>query len=194
MIVTKRWLVGAALAVAVLQIGFLVSMIAGRASVLRTGQEVTLEVLPIDPRDLLRGDYVILGYPISTIGADLFADPLPGDGEGAARTVYVRLRPGDDGLWQAGAASLDAPPQPAPGENEVDIRGTIQDSWFEGQTLVSVSYGIERYYVPEGEGREIEQGIGVRPFRVKVAVARDGAAQIKALYDGDVMLYEEPFF
>ena len=58
--IPRRWLLPVAAAVAVAQIGFLVSMIAGRASILRTGQEVLLDVRPIDPRDLLRGDYVIL--------------------------------------------------------------------------------------------------------------------------------------
>ena len=55
-------LIAAAAAVAVLQVGFLSWMIAGRAAVLRDGAEVLLKVQPIDPRDLLRGDYVRLGY------------------------------------------------------------------------------------------------------------------------------------
>ena len=56
----RNWLIPAAIAVAALQIGFLSWNIASRASVLRNGQEVLLKVEPIDPRDLLRGDYVRL--------------------------------------------------------------------------------------------------------------------------------------
>lgn len=34
---------------------------------LRTGTEVILKTEPVDPRDLFRGDYVVLNYEISTL-------------------------------------------------------------------------------------------------------------------------------
>ena len=34
---------------------------------LLTGKEVLLKTVPVDPRDLFRGDYVVLRYDISTI-------------------------------------------------------------------------------------------------------------------------------
>jgi uncharacterized membrane-anchored protein len=34
---------------------------------LRTGEEVLLKTLPVDPRDLFRGDYVILRYDVSRV-------------------------------------------------------------------------------------------------------------------------------
>jgi hypothetical protein len=60
-----RKLVLCALLLALVQTGFLGWMIVGRAAVLRDGREVLLKVEPVDPRDLLRGDYVILNYEIS---------------------------------------------------------------------------------------------------------------------------------
>ena len=36
---------------------------------LKTGDEILLKTLPVDPRDLFRGDYVILRYEIGTINA-----------------------------------------------------------------------------------------------------------------------------
>jgi uncharacterized membrane-anchored protein len=61
-----------AVLVAVIQIGFLGWSIMGRAAILREGREVLLKVEPVDPRDLLRGDYVRLGYEAGTVvsGAD----------------------------------------------------------------------------------------------------------------------------
>jgi uncharacterized membrane-anchored protein len=59
---------------------------------------------------------------------------------------------------------------------------------------VSVKYGIERFYVPEGEGREIERDLRQRSFRMKVAVAKDGTAQIRSFHDGETMLYAEPLY
>ena len=53
------------LAVAVLQSAVLGWMLWDRISLLRDGQAILLDVEPVDPRDLFRGDYVILSYPIS---------------------------------------------------------------------------------------------------------------------------------
>lgn len=187
-----RFLLAIALAVAAVQIGILSSMILGRASMLRSSQEVTLEVLPVDPRDLLRGDYVVLGYEISGLPAALF------EGQGTAdpteRTVYVRLRPGEDGTAEAIAARFGAPPSGEAQAGEVDIRGQTYVAPDEHGSFVPVDYGIERFYLPEGEGRPIEDAIGERPFRMKVAVSEDGAAQIKAFYDGDTLIYAEPIY
>lgn len=184
----------AAVVVAAAQIGFLFSMIAGRAAILRSGTEIVLEVRPIDPRDLLRGDYVVLGYNISSVPVALFAELPAEEDRRREKTVFVRLAPGEDGVWQALAARYDEPPAQDLGEGEVDIRGTTRGTWRMGGQSIDVNYGIERFYVPEGEGRAIEQGLGERTFRMTVAVGRGGAAQIKSFHDGDTLLYAEPYY
>ena len=79
--------------------------------------------------------------------------------------------------------------------DEVDLRGSITGGWTLGpEASFSVGYGIDRYYVPEGEGRAIEADMRERPFGILAAVAGDGTAQIKALMDGDTKLYEEPLY
>jgi len=45
----------------------IIGFIAVKEFTLQTGEEVLLKTRPIDPRDLFRGDYVILNYEISTI-------------------------------------------------------------------------------------------------------------------------------
>ena len=73
-----RYLVAIAIVAAVVLIGVLGSMIMGRAAILRDGREIVLEVLPVDPRDLLRGDYVRLDYNISSLPIELFeGDEIP---------------------------------------------------------------------------------------------------------------------
>jgi uncharacterized membrane-anchored protein len=61
--------------------------------------------------------------------------------------------------------------------------------------LVNVRYGIERYYVPEGSGREIED-LGrnaERRLSVVVSVDAGGNAAIKRLMlDGKVLREEAP--
>lgn len=188
----RRWLVIAAVVVAAAQIAFLVSMIVGRAMVLRNGQEVVLSVEPVDPRDLLRGDYVILSYNISRLPLRLFAAPRPESGGKA--TVYVRLKADENGIFQPIAARFSERVETASAEDEVDIRGEARWGWNVAQQFVSVRYGIERFYVPEGEGREIERDLRERSFRMNVAVDSDGTAQIKSFHDGETMLYAEPLY
>ena len=183
------WLL--ALVVGLAQVAVLGSMIWGRASILRNGREVVLQVQPVDPRDLLRGDYVTVDYTASRVPQALVTGAKK-EPFSSYHTIFVRLKPGADGLWQPVAASYDAP-APAPAADEVDIRGTV-DFVPDQNADLRVLYGIERFYLPEGEGRPIEEGIGQRPFRMKVAVAADGSPQIKAFYDGDQQIYAEPLY
>ncbi|NMG39993.1 hypothetical protein GRZ55_12140 [Chelativorans sp. ZYF759] len=187
-----RYLILGALAVAAIQIGILVTMIAGRAAILRDGTEIVLKVEPVDPRDLLRGDYVILSYTISLLQPELFDEPESEAMETGPRDVFVRLAPDADGFHQPVMARLDAPPAAERQPGEVDLRGRI--SYWSRFGPSFVEYGIERYYVPEGEGLEIERGILERDFVIRAAVASSGAAQIRSLHDGDRLLYAEPWY
>lgn len=181
-------IVGGALLVAALQIGFLAALVEGRASILRDGREVLLKVEPVDPRDLLRGDYVRLGYAISTLDRSLFSDQDAAAGPDGG--VMVRLAPGEDGLWHAVGARPAGAPAAVGDAGTVEIAGRI-DGDPRGSPTVRVIYGIERFYLPEGQGRPIERDLSVRPFRMLVAVGEDGEAQIKAFFDGPERLFEE---
>ncbi len=190
----KRLLLAACL-VALAQLGFLSWVIAGRAAILRNGQEVVLKVEPIDPRDLLRGDYVRLGYEIRQIPVKLVENAPPGEFVTDEGPIFVRLGRDEDGYWRARSASLSKASGADPAPGEVDVRGSIRGGWSLGPDAdFTVEYGIDRYYVPEGKGRAIETDMRERPFAIVVAVARDGTPQIKALMDGDEVLFEEPLY
>ena len=189
-----KGLIVSALVLALVQIGFLSWIIAGRAAILRNGQEVLLKVEPVDPHDLLRGDYVFLSYEISRIPVELIAD-VPADklttDDGQ---LMVRLKKADDGYWRPAAAWLGTPSSP-PGAEEADIAGHIAAGWqLTPGTTLSPDYGIERFYLPEGEGLAIEKDMRVRPFGIRAAIAANGTAQIKALVDGERTLFEEPMY
>ena len=185
----------AALVVALVQIGFLGWIIAGRATVLRDGREITLKVEPVDPRDLLRGDYVSLYYEISRIPVSQITN-LPQEAYLSAESpLYVRVKKGTDGYWHPVSATLNAPLEAAPGSDEADIVGIVGAGWdLSPGASLNPDYGIERFYLPEGEGMDIQQDMRVRPFGVRVALSSAGAPQIKALLDGDKPLYEEPLY
>ena len=190
-----RKLLLAAAILAVAQIAFLSWMIAGRAAILRDGQEVLLKVEPIDPRDFLRGDYVRLNYEIRNLPVKFVENAPAGEFVTEEGPVFVRLGKDPDGYFRPRSASLGKPSAKVPMPDEVDLRGSITGGWTLGpEASFSVGYGIDRYYVPEGEGRAIEADMRERPFGILAAVAGDGTAQIKALMDGDTKLYEEPLY
>src|SRR3989338_4758329 len=53
--------------VAIIWIVLIGGFVAVKEYTLKTGQEVLLKTTPVDPRDLFRGDYVVLRYDISNI-------------------------------------------------------------------------------------------------------------------------------
>ena len=177
---------------AALQTAVLGYMVESRASILRSGADIRLKTLPVDPRDLLRGDYVILSYPISTIPKAIVTGEAP-RASGRMR-LSVRLKPGADGLWTASEARFG---DLAPEEGSVILRTLPFDYYSAGdgglpETLF-VSYGLERYYVPEGEGRVLEDARNQEELEVEARV-KDGTPQIARLILRGEPVYDEPLY
>lgn len=177
----------------------LAAMIGHRALILRDGEEVRLAIVPVDPRDLFRGDYVVLTYGIG----ELRLDRIAGDKQfHRGDTVHVVLQPDPDGRAQVVAAHRDRPPAAADG---VVIRGRVsyvsttprqadkRAACTGNCPVVGVEYGIEAYFVPEGDGRAIETTEKSR-LEIVAAVTRSGDAAIKRLLLDGRMLYIEPLY
>lgn len=152
-----------------LQTAWILATVATQEVNLRSAPTALLETQPVDPRDLLRGDYVILNYRISQIPLSLFQPPLS-ETLPAGKSVYVTLEPRGK-FHEAVGASLD---RPSPQAGQVVIRGTTEHSWQ--TSSVRVGYGLERFYVAEGTGNP--QG----KLTVEAAVAKSGQAAIKQVF------------
>jgi uncharacterized membrane-anchored protein len=189
--IPKTWLFGAAASV---QFALLTLMIIDRVQILREGTEVTLQTSPVDPRDVLRGDYVVLNYDIS----QLPAGPLQNQPAGARNPiVFVKLAPNRDGLYQAVSVHTEAVAVTSP---EVLIRGRVAYGATcapKARTFcdkLRVHYDLESYFVPEGEGRKLEQARNQRKLTVVAAVLPSGRAAIKRLMIDGELAYDEPWF
>ncbi len=175
-----------------IQVALIAAMVVDRASILRNGTEVTLQSRPVDPRDLLRGDYVVLGYDIATVPAGALAGA-----PSAGSAIFVKLAPKPDGFHAAVSAHV-APVPLAPGE--VLIRGRATNGTNCGNeghhycASLNVAYGLERYFVPEGEGRAIEQARNQSKVAVVAAVNASGRAAIKRLLIDGKAVYDEPSY
>lgn len=171
-----------------LQTALLAWIVGDRALLLARGSEVRLSVVPVDPRDLFRGDYVILSYDISRIReADVTGDRDFVDGS----EIYVSLA-AEGGTWKA--VSIHKAP---PGEGTY-LAGVVADVTDDTAGCVPsckayrVAYGLEQFFVPEGEGKELETLRNDQRISVDVAVGSGGRAALKRLLvDGEVR-YEEP--
>lgn len=163
----RNWII----LVVVLQLLALAGVAGAKQWTLMTGTVILLETAPVDPRDLFRGDYVVLNYQISRVPASLrsvdLASVYPG------RTVYVGLeRRGQ--FWEAASLDVSRPPG-------LFMKGRVTSSG--SGEIISVEYGIESYFVPEGMGRRIEAAR--KSLTVEVAVSGGGTAIIRrVMMDG----------
>jgi hypothetical protein len=181
-------------AVGVLQVLAIGWMVFDRVQILRNGREVRLQTRAVDPRDFLRGDYVTLSYEIGTVEAGALKDmPSPS----RHPHVFVRVAPRADGTFEAKEVSLEPIPVSAP---EALLRGRVsygancgnESRQFCG--TITLGYGIDRYFVPQGEGGAIEKARDQRKLIVVAAVAPDGRAAIKRLLIDGKPVYDEPLF
>jgi uncharacterized membrane-anchored protein len=156
-----------------LQVVVLVAMIALRAWPLLVGNPLVIRVVPVDPRDLFRGDYVVLSYAFSVPagGAESLTRELAaGRRQGwEGRTVYVSLVPEPDGIhWRAEGTSL----RPPAGGRYIRGRAVGHNR---------LEFGIEAFYVQEGMGRAYERAAQEKRLSAEIALTSSGQAVLRGL-------------
>jgi uncharacterized membrane-anchored protein len=146
--------------VILLQALFLLIMTASFYAIDMFGQQIKLKTEPIDPRDVFYGDYVILQYTITTIPKDLWLGSKElehGD------QVYVVVE--QKGDYHEAISVSDE--NPKLGANEVVLKGRYLYDFDEQEMYIE--YGIERYFVPEGTGKELEENRGNMEAYIRIA-------------------------
>ncbi len=165
----KHWLF---LLAVLVQTAILAVVPASRIHTLMTGRTIFLKTAPVDPYDIMAGYYVTLRYEIGNLSK------VPGySNEGVEGPVYIFLTEGSDGAWQATRVDKKKPAADAASKG-VFIQGT--------RTWNGALYGIERYYIPEGKGQEIEEALRKHrnETRVEVRVDSSGHAALVSLHIG----------
>lgn len=173
----KIWFVAAV----ALQIVILLVMIGMKWSTLTYGTKIMLKTLPVDPWDPLRGDYVILNYEISQL--DLKKLPADSKKYNSNETVYVGLTQ-KGRYWEAGSVS-----HLRPQNGTLAIKGTV--GWYDeyGNKLF-VNYGIDSYYVPQHQGKDLERRSGAG-LEAEVSVDKRGdSALSKIFYNGKELKFQ----
>ncbi len=128
-----------------------------------TGKTVTLETVPVDPYDILRGNYVALDYNISRIetlkklpGWNQLIKQYPGTNQqyfpiAQDTNLYVIMQ-GEESSSQAWKPMLITSelPRTLP-ENQVALRGKYRYG--------SIIYGLEKYNIPENQSEKINKDV-----------------------------------
>ena len=133
---------------------------------LLTGKTHILATAPVDPFDILRGQYISIRYEISNIQniTDLSEDNL-------GNTIYTLLEKDASGISRYSGYSFSKP------ENGDFIKGKIKD--VHGNSA-RVEYGIEQFFFERGAEFQ------TRNLTVEVKVSSSGTARIsRLLYNGE---------
>ena len=179
------------LIVVALQTAALGYMIFDRVAMLNSADVVTLKVKPVDPSDMFRGDYVILNYDIS----EIYTANLAGDHhfvqDGFA---YVTLEQ-KDGVWGAVAVNGVMPARVA---GQVVLRGEVKSVYAtetSAPPTIRLTYGIESFFLPQGQGKVIEDERQKGDLTADIAVDAQGRGTIKAIRRADgKVIYVEGLF
>jgi uncharacterized membrane-anchored protein len=154
-------------------------MITKQELLLAHGAKVLLRCEPIDPRSLFSGDYVILNYEISRIGKDIILNSDLKDIEKInhleRKDIYVALMQADDKHYRIAAVSDSFDKLKL--KFSTIIRGRV---YYADYDELRVRYGVESYFVPQREGRKIEDNM--RNVTVEVSVSGNGDSVISKLF------------
>jgi uncharacterized membrane-anchored protein len=161
-------------------------MIVGHAWPLWTGRVVTMKVVPVDPRDLFRGEYVHLdtaanqlyraGSTVAASATSSVVRPVDRVFEDARRgsIVYVQLAASASGDYVPVSVSAD------PVAGAFNLRGRVK--YASGPQVLYVDYGLDAFYMQEGSARRVEQAIRQqRNVLMQVAIGSSGRARITTL-------------
>jgi uncharacterized membrane-anchored protein len=156
-----------------LQSAWLLGTVAVQEHALATGKVVLLETARVDPRDLLRGDYLILNYKISDVPTNLFSPPVTKDLSHDTK-IYVALAPATNQFYIVVKASTN---EFVPATDEVLLKGkSAWARWNPPTNSVHVEYGLERFYVAEGTGNPTGK------LTARVVVPASGRGRVKEVF------------
>ncbi|MDM5317807.1 GDYXXLXY domain-containing protein [Fictibacillus sp. b24] len=144
----RGWMIAA-----LLQVLFLVFIAGSYYSIDYFGKDIKIKTVPVDPRDILYGDYVTLRFEISRVPLSSYKGDFTELDRGE-RHAYVVLQPGKEGYY---AVKKVYPEKPEVKDNEVVLTAKAEKIWGENSIdQIELTYGFERYYVQENTGKELE--------------------------------------
>ena len=166
------------------QLAVLGSMILKQERLLSGGTKIILKCVPVDPRSLFSGDYVILRYEITNIDTEKLKVKT-GTSFRMNQTIYIALeKDATASYYNVVEVSTDI--ETLSGRYPAVIRGKVEYAY---DNTITVSYGVEDYFVPQNKGHYIESNM--ESTTVEVSVDSKGNSAISRLFvnDSEVVFY-----
>ncbi|HOF34086.1 MAG TPA: GDYXXLXY domain-containing protein [Spirochaetota bacterium] len=166
------------------QLAVLGSMIFKQERLLSGGTKILLKCIPVDPRSLFSGDYVILRYEITNIDTEKLKVKT-GTSFSMDQTIYVALEK-DASAPYYNAAEVSSDIKTLSGRYPAVIRGKVEYAY---DNSITIRYGVEDYFVPQNQGHYIESNM--KSTTVEVSVDAKGNSAISQLFvnDSEVVFY-----
>lgn len=140
------------------------TLIYQKESVLRSGKSVVLELMPVDPRSLMQGDYMALRFHVQQQVQDILRD-MPTEQSMAihkAGQTLIMLTPNEDGVF--GLRAIQVPDAQAERYFARDARYENKDNWPDEAVVMRVkstggawSLGTDAWFFPEGRAYDFDQ-------------------------------------
>lgn len=125
------------------------------------GQEIQIQTRPVDPRDVFRGDYVVLSYDINEIPLDK-APAAFGETEAwekRRRTpLYVTLK-AEGSFYVVDHATFEKPAEGLYLKGWYEHPVWKQNAVYQGDmqiTAIQVTYNLDQFFIPENTGAALE--------------------------------------
>ncbi len=139
-------------------VAILFSMTIQPLSAMLGGEQITLKTMPVDPKDLFYGDYVDLKLAIEEVDASIIEPSLvqkiKEDSSYSDIPVYVSLKPKGN-LFEAVKVSESTP------ADSPYLKGKLRSHKpfviNSSKKMFMIDYQMDRYYVEEGAGKELEE-------------------------------------
>ncbi len=142
------------------------------------GSKITVEVLPVDPRSLFQGDYVILSYPFNTLYLNEIEHDLTHENLDKGETLYLTFASRGK-IHEPDFITADK--QKTKGRVYLKISAQNYSYFYSPvQPRLSAHWGIEQFYVPEGTGKEIEKQINQGKVYANLSIYR-GKGRVSGL-------------
>ncbi|OES45168.1 GDYXXLXY domain-containing protein [Domibacillus iocasae] len=163
----KKWSAGLFAAVIVLQSAFVLGTAWQKEQLIQNGEIAALELAPVDPRSLIQGDYVQLGYEVQNKYNELYNNsPAPPEGK-----IEVVLTPSAYSIEYSGRQI------PVYEAKEFVQSGTGKGIVMKGNGRYgTLTLGIEHFFIPENTGTEWEE-----KTHAIIRIAQNGDAILETL-------------
>ena len=159
-------------------------MVLDSQTVLIDGKDFMFKTAPIDPSDPFRGKYIDLSFEENAMQITNAENWNQGD------EIYVSLTTNDEGF-----AKISSITKEEPSDTEDYVKATIQFIVPDSQTIVSVQYPFDRFYMEESKAYDAELAYNEsirdsNQVTYALVAVKKGSAVVKEVYVNGVPIRE----